>query len=70
MRLTDLKLKSLKYEGKQRKIFDDSLPNFGVRLYKSGISFIVMLGNERRMRTLGKYPLMSLKLARMRTPVQ
>ncbi len=64
MRLTDKYIASLKYEGKQTKIFDDSLPNFGVRLYQPGPSFIVMLGKERRLKTIGRYPKVSLKEAR------
>jgi integrase len=66
VRLTDKYLSSLKYQGKQIKIFDDGLPNFGVRLYKPGPSFIVMLGKERRLKTIGRYPKLSLKEARTR----
>jgi len=66
MRLTDKYIASLKFAGKKVKYFDDGLPNFGVRVYKSGISFVVMMGNERRMRTIGRYPNMSLKEARKR----
>ena len=65
MRLTDIFVRNLRFEGKKIKHFDDSLPNFGVRVYKSGVSFIVMLGNDRRMRTIGKYPAVSLKQARI-----
>ena len=66
MRLTDLSIKSLRFPGKVTKYFDDGLPNFGVRVYKTGVSFIVMLGNERKMVTLGRYPDLSLKEARIR----
>lgn len=66
MRLTDLSIKSLRFPGKVTKHFDDRLPNFGIRVYKTGISFIVMLGNERKMVTIGRYPDISLKEARIR----
>lgn len=66
MRLTDVTVKNLRYAGKVAKHFDDGLPNFGVRVYKSGVSFIVMLGNARKMVTLGRYPELSLKDARKR----
>lgn len=64
MKLTDAFIRSLRFEGTKTKHFDDGLPNFGVRVYSTGVRFIVMLGNERRMKTLGKYPDMSLKDAR------
>ncbi len=66
MRLTALNLKNLKYKGKVQKIFDDALPQFGVRVYKKGISFIVMYGEKRQMKTLGKFPDVSLSEARKR----
>jgi len=66
MRLTDKYIASLKIDGTKVKHFDDGLPNFGVRVYKSGVSFVVMKGNDRRMRTIGRYPNMSLKEARIR----
>ncbi len=66
MRLTDKFIASLKFDGTKTKHFDDGLPNFGVRVYKSGVSFVVMKGNDRRMRTIGRYPNMSLKEARIR----
>lgn len=66
MKLTDLAIKNLKFDGRQRRIFDDALPNFGVRTYKSGPRFIVLIGNDRKSVTLGRYPDMSLKEARTR----
>lgn len=66
MRLTDKFIASLKFDGTKVKHFDDGLPNFGVRVYKSGVSFVVMKGNDRRMKTIGRYPNMSLKEARIR----
>lgn len=66
MKLTDLTLRNLKFDGTQRRVFDDGLPNFGVRIYKTGVSFVVMLGNKRKTVTLGRYPDLSLKEARIR----
>ncbi len=66
MRLSDKFIASLKFDGTKVKHFDDGLPNFGIRVYKSGVSFVVMKGNDRRMRTIGRYPNMSLKEARIR----
>jgi len=64
MRLTDAFVRNLKFDGKKVRHFDDALPNFGVRVYKSGVSFMVLIGNNRKQITLGKYPTMSLKEAR------
>ncbi len=68
MTLTDLALKQLKNEGKQVLYFDTILPNFGVRVSQKGAkAYIVMLGGEtsRKMKTLGRWPDMPLKEARM-----
>ncbi|MCP4124757.1 MAG: tyrosine-type recombinase/integrase [Bacteroidetes bacterium] len=64
MRLTDIAIRNLKLQGKQQKFFDDSFPQFGVRLNKSSKSFILMYGENRRMKTFGRYPETSLKQAR------
>ena len=66
MRLTDLGIRTLKYQGKPEKFFDDAFPQFGVRVYKSSKSFILMYGLERKMKTIGRYPNISLKTARER----
>jgi len=64
VKLTDLALKNLKFDGTQRRIFDEALPNFGIRTYKSGHRFIVLVGKERKSHTIGRYPAISLKDAR------
>lgn len=66
MKLTDLSIRKLRPPEKgQRAHFDDVLPNFGIRCGHTGTrSFIVMLGRSRRMRTIGRYPEMSLAEAR------
>ena len=66
MRLTDLLIKSLKApEAGQKSFFDDTLPGFGVRVSQGGSkSFIVMYGERRKLRTLGRYPDITLADAR------
>lgn len=63
-KLTELTIKHLKYEGKQKTYFDSHLPSFGVRVSPNTKSFIVMYGQRRQMKTLGRYPDMTLKDAR------
>ncbi|MEM7545377.1 MAG: site-specific integrase [Pseudomonadota bacterium] len=66
MRLTDLRIKQLKApEEGQKTFFDDGLRGFGVRVSQGGSkSFVVMYGPKRRLRTLGRYPSLSLADAR------
>ncbi len=66
MRLTDILIKSLKVpETGQKTHFDDALPGFGVRVSQGGSkSFVVMFGPERRLKTIGRYPELSLADAR------
>lgn len=67
MRLTDLQIKKLKApERGQKTFFDEGLPGFGVRVSQGGTkSFVVMLGKDRRLRTIGRYPDMALAEARL-----
>lgn len=64
MRLTDLAIKKLKFESKQKIHRDDTLPGFGVRVGKQSKTFVVMYGPKRRLKTLGRYPAVSLSGAR------
>lgn len=66
MRLTDLKIKQLKPpETGQKTHFDKVLPGFGVRVSQGGTkSFVVMYGPKRRLKTIGRYPRLSLSKAR------
>ncbi len=66
MRLTDLLIKQLSVQTKgQKTYFDDALPGFGVRVSQGGAkSFVVMFGKSRTLRTLGRYPTLSLSEAR------
>lgn len=63
--LTELQIKRLPYPATgSQKHFDPSTPGFGVRCSAKSKSFFVMYGKERRLKTLGKYPQISLKEAR------
>ncbi|WP_166345972.1 Arm DNA-binding domain-containing protein [Bradyrhizobium barranii] len=65
-RLTDTSLRALPVPAKgQRTYFDEVVPNFGCRVSQGGTrSFIVQLGADRRLITIGRYPPISLAKAR------
>lgn len=66
MRLTDIQIKNLKAPATGQKThFDDALRGFGVRVSQGGSkSFVVMYGPARKLKTLGRYPDLSLADAR------
>lgn len=66
MRLTDISVRSLNAPAKgQRIYFDDSFPRFGCRVSQGGTkSFVIQHGPNRQLITLGRYPVLSLKVAR------
>jgi integrase len=65
MRLTDLSIRSLKPPPTGRKTyFDDQIGGFGIRVSQRSKSFVVVYGQSRKLKTLGKYPALSLKDAR------
>lgn len=65
MRLTDLAIRKLPFTAKgQKTYFDDQLGGFGVRVGRRTKSFVVMYGQARKLKTLGKYPDISLQDAR------
>ena len=66
MRLTDVTLRSLAAPQKgQKTYFDASLANFGCRVSQGGTkSFVVQLGADRQLVTIGRYPIISLAEAR------
>ncbi len=66
MRLTDLAIKRLPTPEKgQKTYFDESVKGFGVRISQGGgKSFIVMFGNSRKLKTLGKVSKLTLSEAR------
>lgn len=62
---TDSHIRALELPEKgSKKLFDASLPGFGIRLTKKSRTFIVQYGKERIVRTIGKYPDISLRDAR------
>lgn len=64
-RLTDLAVRKLPLsEGGQITYWDELTPNFGVRCSTRSKSYIVLLGEKRRRKTLGRYPNLSLADAR------
>lgn len=67
MSLTDLQIKRLKAPEKgQKTYYDPGLPGFGVRVSQGGAkTFVVVYGKDRRRRSLGRYPDLSLSEARI-----
>lgn len=67
MGLTDLQVRKLKApDSGQKAYFDPGMKNFGVRVSQGGTkTFIVLLGSQRKRRTLGRYPDLSLADARV-----
>ncbi|MFO6466236.1 tyrosine-type recombinase/integrase [Jannaschia sp. KMU-145] len=67
MSLTDLQIKRLKVpERGQKTYYDPSLRGFGVRVSQGGTkTFVVLFGPDRRRRSLGRYPDISLAEARV-----
>jgi integrase len=66
MHLTDIVIKNLKAPEKGQKDYrDDSLPGFMCRVSQAGArTFYLMHGADRRRTALGKYPDVTLKMAR------
>ena len=65
LRLTDMAIKKLANpdEG-QVTHWDELTPGFGLRCSKKSKSFVVMYGERRQLKTLGRYPNLSLSDAR------
>ena len=65
MRLTDASIRALKRTERQVLYRDSTLPGFGVRVSPKGVkSFCLMHGADRRLTTIGRYPIISLAEAR------
>lgn len=64
MKLNTLGIDALAFSDKQRTIFDDQLPGFGVRVGKHTKTFVLLVGRERKIHSIGRYPALSLKNAR------
>ena len=54
--LTDLSIQKLKFNGKHMIYWDSNLGGFGVRVGKRTKTFVVMVGKERKVISLGRYP--------------
>jgi integrase len=64
-RLTDMAVKKLGFpESGQVTYWDKLTPGFGLRCSSRNKSFVVMFGEKRRLKTLGRYPVLSLSDAR------
>lgn len=66
MRLTDLRINSFAAPPKGQKTYlCDTLPGFGVRVSQGGTkTFVLMVGRERQLVSIGRYPIISLADAR------
>lgn len=65
LRLTDMAIKKLPLpDGKQVTHWDELTPGFGLRCSKKSKSFVVMYGPRRQLKTLGRYPDVTLAEAR------
>lgn len=65
IRLTDLALKKLPLSPDgQVTYWDETTPNFGIRCSTRSKSYVVLLGEQRKRKTLGRYPALSLADAR------
>jgi len=69
MKLTDLQIKKIslpKGATKQKTFFDEAFKGFGLRVSVGGSkTFVLMHGKRRNLRTLGRYPDISLAEARV-----
>lgn len=67
LHLTDVAVKKLSPpEDGQVTYWDDATPGFGLRLSARAKSYVVMYGEKRQLKTLGRYPDLSLGDARKR----
>ena len=65
IRLTDMTVKKLSFpESGQVTYWGETTPGFGLRCSSKSKSFVVMYGEKRKLKTLGRYPNLSLSLAR------
>ena len=65
LRITDLAIQRLPHPATgDTKHWDTVLPGFGVRVTSRTKSFFVSFGKKRQLKTLGRYPAVSLKDAR------
>ncbi len=63
--LTDISVQRLKPGDRQTRYFDASLPGFGILVGQHRKTWFLMKGEDRKLVSLGRYPDMSLKDARL-----
>ncbi len=61
---TDITIRALKGSEKYETFFDTSTKGFGIRCGLNSKTFVIVRGKQRERVTIGKYPAMSLALAR------
>ncbi len=65
LHLTDIAVRKLRLpERGQVTYWDETMPGFGIRCSQKSKSFVVMFGKRRRLKTVGRYPALSLAEAR------
>jgi integrase len=65
MLLTEITIRNLKPDERQRTYFDENLAGFGLRVSPGGTkAFVLMHGKSRQLTTLGRYGIISLAQAR------
>lgn len=65
LRLTDIAVRRLAFPPSgQITYWDETTPGFGLRCSTKSKSFVVMYGDQRRLKTIGRYPALSLSDAR------
>ncbi|MCA0869276.1 site-specific integrase [Seohaeicola saemankumensis] len=65
LRLTDMAIRKLSHPAQgQVTHWDELTPGFGLRCSTKSKSFVVMYGEKRKLKTIGRYPDMSLSDAR------
>lgn len=70
LHLTDLAVRKLSPpEAGQVTYWDDATPGFGLRLSARAKSYVVMFGEKRQLKTLGRHPEMTLSDARKQAKV-
>jgi hypothetical protein len=65
LKLTDISVANLKFQHPQYTAWDILMPSFGCRVGSKTKTFVIMTGKHRKRVTLGHYPKMSLKQARV-----
>lgn len=70
-RLTDMAVRKLSFPVKgQVTYWDETTPGFGLRCSAKSKSFVIMYGDKRTLKTIGRYPSISLSEARKRAKVK